>query len=162
MEKNQFVKDLPNKKITVTRFFNAAVEEVWRAWTESELLDQWWAPKPWKAETKRMDFREGGSWLYAMVGPNDERHWAKAEYKSITKNKAFEGADMFTDENGNRNPEMPGMYWKVQFIPEGSGTMVQVNISFETEEDMKKIIQMGFEEGLLSAMNNLDELLVSV
>ena len=54
------VKDLPNKKITVTRHFNAPLDQVWKAWTESELLDQWWAPKPFKAETKFMDFKVGG------------------------------------------------------------------------------------------------------
>ena len=32
-------KDLPNKKITVTREFDALPEQVWSAWTESELLD---------------------------------------------------------------------------------------------------------------------------
>lgn len=42
----EVVKDPAAKKITVTRRFKAPVAEVWRAWTESSLLDQWWAPKP--------------------------------------------------------------------------------------------------------------------
>ena len=58
-----YTKDVANNKMTVVRQFDAPVEQVWRAWTESELLDQWWAPLPWKAKTKKMDFREGGSWL---------------------------------------------------------------------------------------------------
>ena len=59
--KNQtkIAKDLPNKRITVTRNFEAPLEQVWKALTEKDLLDQWWAPKPWKAKTKSMDFREG-------------------------------------------------------------------------------------------------------
>ena len=77
--KMQIEKDLDNKKMTITRSFDAPVSDVWRAWTESELLDQWWAPKPWKAETKSMDFRVGGYWLYAMVGPDNTKHWAKAD-----------------------------------------------------------------------------------
>jgi uncharacterized protein YndB with AHSA1/START domain len=44
--KMQIDKDLDNKKMTITRGFNAPVADVWRAWTKSELLDQWWAPKP--------------------------------------------------------------------------------------------------------------------
>ncbi len=35
----------------ITREFSASQAEVWKAWTESHLLDQWWAPKPWKAVT---------------------------------------------------------------------------------------------------------------
>ena len=67
----EFIKDVTNKKVTVIRHFDAPVDHVWRAWTEVDLLDQWWAPKPWKAETKTMDFRSGGSWLYAMIGPEN-------------------------------------------------------------------------------------------
>ena len=52
----EIIKDLPNKKITITRNFDSQPEHVWRAWTESELLDQWWAPKPWRTETKTLDF----------------------------------------------------------------------------------------------------------
>ncbi|MDB5149731.1 MAG: hypothetical protein JWQ57_3751, partial [Mucilaginibacter sp.] len=55
-----FTKDLQNKKINVVRTFNAPLNLVWQAWTESDILDQWWAPKPYRAETKLMDFREGG------------------------------------------------------------------------------------------------------
>ena len=67
-------KDLANKKITVIREFDAPVEKVWKAWTQKELLDEWWAPKPWKTRTKTIDFREGGHWLYAMVGPTELNH----------------------------------------------------------------------------------------
>ncbi len=56
-------KDAANKKLIVVREFDAPLEEVWKAWTDSNILDKWWAPKPWKAKTKTMDFREGGLWL---------------------------------------------------------------------------------------------------
>lgn len=60
--KTEIVKDLANKSLVITRDFSAPVAKVWKAWTESKLLDQWWAPKPWKTETKSMDFRNGGYW----------------------------------------------------------------------------------------------------
>src|SRR5689334_10537533 len=72
-----------NKTIKVTREFAAELPVVWNAYTNSDSLDQWWAPKPWKAKTKSMDFREGGSWIYAMVGPEGEEHWALAKYTCI-------------------------------------------------------------------------------
>jgi uncharacterized protein YndB with AHSA1/START domain len=34
-----FTKDLANKQIFVVRTFEASLEQMWRAWTESELLD---------------------------------------------------------------------------------------------------------------------------
>ncbi|MFN5417545.1 MAG: SRPBCC domain-containing protein, partial [Flavobacteriia bacterium] len=53
-----------NNTVMVKREFAANLELVWEAWTNPEILDLWWAPKPYKTETKSMDFREGGRWLY--------------------------------------------------------------------------------------------------
>ena len=89
-----------NRKITITRNFDATPEQVWRAWTESELLDQWWAPKPWKANTKLMEFTEGGMWLYCMAGPNGEKHYSLVSYKTIDPEKAFTAKDNFCNEDG--------------------------------------------------------------
>jgi PhnB protein len=52
-----------NNTILVKREFAANLDLVWDAWTKPELLDRWWAPKPYKTETRSMDFREGGHWV---------------------------------------------------------------------------------------------------
>lgn len=155
----QIVKDLPNKKITVTRYFESQPELVWRAWTESELLDQWWAPQPWKAETKTLDFREGGFWLYAMVGPDNSKQWVRVDFHTIDSQKSFQATDSFCDENGITNADLPSMRWKNEFHDTEPGTTVIVEISFTTESDIEKIIEMGFEAGFTSALGNLDQYL---
>ena len=152
-------KDEVNKKIIVVREFDAPLEEVWKAWTDSKILDQWWAPKPWKAKTKSMDFREGGVWLYSMVGPDGTESYCRADFKKIVPNKSYIGDDAFCDENGNITHDIPGMRWKVDFSKADTGTKVEVEITFASEDDMKKIIEMGFEAGFTAAHGNLDELL---
>src|SRR5688572_274545 len=112
----QLTKDLPNKKITISRMFDASPDVVWLAWTESDLLEQWWAPQPWKAETKSHDFRIGGHWLYAMVGPNGEKHWARLDYTAINAPHNFDSKDSFCDENGILNIDLPQMQWKNEFL----------------------------------------------
>jgi uncharacterized protein YndB with AHSA1/START domain len=154
----EFIKDLPNKKIIVTRHFSAPVEDVWRAWTESELLDQWWAPKPWRAETKTMTFKVGGYWLYAMVGPDNEKNWCKVEYKAINKNKSFQYSDMFCDENGNKISDFPSMSWNNNFYATHTGSTVIIEITFATVAELEKVIEMGIEPGFTAALVNLDEL----
>src|SRR5579872_7452036 len=84
-----------NKTITVKREFAAKLDLVWAAWTTSELLDLWWAPKPYQTKTKSMDFRVGGFWLYSMVGPDNMPIWARADYKKINKLKSFSILDAF-------------------------------------------------------------------
>jgi len=161
MANNQTVltKDIAGKKLLVTREFNAPVEQVWKAWTESELLDQWWAPKPWKAETKTMDFRVGGHWLYCMVGPDGTKQWCRMDYKNINPQQNYSASDAFCDENGKATGEMPIMNWNNEFKTTATGTRVDVEISFDDEGDLHKILEMGFEQGFSMAHDNLDELL---
>jgi uncharacterized protein YndB with AHSA1/START domain len=151
--------DTANKKINVKREFDAPPEKVWKAWTEPALLEQWWAPRPWKAISKSMDFREGGRWFYYMEGPDGSRHYCLVNYKTIVPNKLFTGDDAFCDENGVLKTDFPNMHWKTQFNKSDDGTKVEVEISFASVADMEKIIEMGFKEGFAAAHNNLDELL---
>lgn len=159
MKETIYTPDTANKKMHVEREFAAPLEQVWKAWTESELLDQWWAPKPWKANTQSMDFREGGTWLYYMQGPNEERHYCRADYQEIVPNKFYTGLDAFCDEKGNINTEFPRMEWYVDFSKSGNGTKVVVTITFASEAAMNTIVEMGFKEGFRMAHENLDELL---
>ena len=148
-----------NKTINVKREFAAELPLVWNAYTQSDILDQWWAPEPWKARTKSMDFRDGGQWVYAMVGPNGEEHFALANYSNIQPQKKFTVKDAFSDAAGNINKELPQSQWDVTFTDKGPKTLVEIFISFEHLADLEKIVAMGFREGLLMAMENLDEML---
>jgi len=152
-------KDLTKKKINVVKEFNAPVEKVWKAWTESNLLDRWWAPKPWKAETKSLDFKEGGQWLYCMAGPDGTRAWCRVDFKSITLQQNFSTVSAFCDEQGKIDQGFPYMYWKVEFKATATGAKVEVELSFDKDTDLQKIVEMGFEGGFTMALGNLDELL---
>jgi len=154
-----FSVDKENKKVKVERGFAAPIDKVWAAWTQSEILDQWWAPKPWKAETKSMDFREGGRWLYAMVSPEGEKHWSFADYFSIDPQKSFSGNDGFCDEDGNVTDEFPGSTWHISFAGQENQTVVTVHISYASLDDLEKTLEMGFQEGFTMGLSNLEELL---
>ncbi|SIT83675.1 SRPBCC family protein [Pontibacter indicus] len=157
----EFSVNKENKTITVKREFAAELPLVWDAYTKSEILDQWWAPKPWKARTKTMDFREGGHWHYAMVGPEGEEHWALANYKTIDPKKRFTAFDGFADAEGVVNPDMPQSKWEVSFTPKDEVTLVENLITFDDLSQLETTIQMGFKEGLTMAMEGLDALLAA-
>jgi uncharacterized protein YndB with AHSA1/START domain len=157
-----FSVDKKNNTITIKREFAAELPLVWDAYTKPEILDQWWAPKPWKARTKTMDFREGGHWHYAMVGPEGEEHWAWAAYQRIQIQKSFTGLDAFADADGNINKEMPQSKWEVNFTDKDQVTLVEFQISFDDLAQLEATIQMGFKEGMTMAMEGLDEVLASL
>lgn len=156
---NDFKVDKENSTVNVTREFAANKDLVWRTWTEPELLDKWWAPKPWKSVTKSMEFEEGGRRLYAMVGPNGEEHWAFADYSSINPKDNFSYNDGFCDSEGNRTESLPDSSWTVSFSESNGATTVYVEIKHETLEDLEKIIEMGFKEGFTACLEQLTELL---
>jgi uncharacterized protein YndB with AHSA1/START domain len=148
-----------NKIITVKKEFAARTLLVWDAWTKPEILDQWWAPRPWKAKTKSMEFKEGGARLYAMLGPNGEEHWAIFNYHEIKKPEYFTGLDGFTDADGTLNTAMPSTHWKVSFVDKGETTLVEALLTFDSLEQLETLIKMGFREGFTMALEGLDELL---
>ncbi len=150
-----------NNTITVKREFAAQNTSVWAAWTESELLDKWWAPKPWKSKTKSMDFKAGGRRLYAMIGPNGEEHWGLADYKSITHQTNFKFLDGFCDSEGTINKNLPRSAWSIDFTESGASTIVDIEIKYEKLSDLETIIQMGFKEGFTIALQGLDEIFAS-
>ena len=154
-----FSVDKDNRAITVKREFAASLATVWAAFTTSELLDQWWAPRPWKARTKEMNFAEGGHWLYAMVGPAGEEHWALANYTAIEPQRSFTGLDAFADADGKVNEEMPKSKWNVSFSEANGVTLVTFQITYDDLAQLEATLQMGFKEGLTMAMEGLDEVL---
>ncbi len=152
-----FTADKVNNKIFVEREFAAPVDLVWDAWTKPEILDLWWAPRPWKTKTKSMNFVPGGTWLYSMVGPQGEEHFCRADYKKIDTHQGYTCLDAFCDPEGNITDAFPRTDWDVQFTSKEEQTMVHVTLSYARLEDLESIIQMGFKEGFLAAMENLDE-----
>jgi uncharacterized protein YndB with AHSA1/START domain len=156
----QVIKDLKEKSILVSREFNAPVELVWKAFTVSEILDQWWAPAPWRAETKFQDFSVGGYWLYAMVSPENEKHWGRMNYLSIEPHKNFHLEDVFCDEDGNPDLELPVSKGSNEFTVTDTGTLVEFKMSYATEEQLQKIIEMGFEQGITLCLEQLNQLLM--
>jgi uncharacterized protein YndB with AHSA1/START domain len=161
-----FVVDKENNTIVVNREFNANLELVWKAWTTAELLDQWWAPAPLRNQTKYMDFRVNGYWLYTMLDENGERVkfnneeiWSKHSYISITDKEYFTAKDGFCDENGTMNPAIAQNLWEAKFTESNDCTLVVITSTFDKLEDLEQTIEMGFKEGFTMGLNQLEELL---
>lgn len=152
-------KDLANKKIKVTRSFNAPVAKVWQAWTDPALLEKWWGPKPYTAVTKTMNFTNGGLWLYKMTGPDGEGMWCRVDIFTVDAPNSFTATATFCDEDGNKTGGHPDGHWNVQFIAEGQGTRVETTLTFDQLADLEQLVAMGFEGGYSMGLNQLEELL---
>ena len=155
-----FTVDKTTKTVFVNREFAADLSLVWDAFTKQEILDQWWAPKPWESKTKVMDFKVGGRRLYAMVSPEGQEHWSIQKYTSISPKTNFKYLNAFADKDGN--PDLPGSDWDLNFSEQEGITKVSITIYNESLERMEKLIEMGFQGGFTMTLNYLEDLLTTL
>ncbi len=157
-----FTVDRTNNTVFVNREFAAELPLVWDAFTKQEILDQWWAPKPWESRTKFMDFKEGGRRFYAMVSPEGQEHWSIQDFTSISPTTNFKYFDAFADKDENINNELPSADWDLNFSEHNGTTTVKITVKHKTLADLEKIIQMGFQEGFTMTLNDLENLLTTL
>lgn len=161
MNKTKFTKDETNATLTIERVFPAPRDSVWTAMTDPKILDQWWAPRPWKTATVSMDFRVGGYWFYSMNGPEGEQHFCRMDFVEIEPGQRCRSSDYFTDEDGKENESLPRQEFDMTFVEQGSETKVIVVVQYASLDDLNKIIEMGMQEGLSMAHDQLEALLRS-
>lgn len=156
----EFIVNKETKTVSITKEFDAVRDLVWDAYTKPELLDQWWAPRPFASRTKVMEFREGGRRFYAMVSPEGQERWAVQRYTSITPKTNFKFVNAFADEN--ENPELPGSDWDLNFSEQDGKTKVHISIYNDSLERLERMIEMGFKEGFTMTLGQLTELLAEM
>jgi len=157
-----FLVDRENNTLTIKREFAANRQRVWDCHTKSELLNQWFAPKPLTTKTKSMDFREGGHWHYAMIDPSGTEYWGYTEYLTIDPIDNYTTRDAFSDETGKINSDLPTANWNVTFTDKGGNSLVHTVVTYPSLDGLEKVIEMGMQEGMTSTLERLDELLITL
>lgn len=83
----------------------------------------------------------------------------RTDYQSILEQQYFSGADSFCDETGTVNPDLPVAKFRNQFVESNGKTLVTVVTEYASEVQLRQVIQMGMQEGLTIAYENLDNTL---
>ncbi|MGH2720811.1 MAG: SRPBCC family protein [Actinomycetota bacterium] len=141
-----------DREIRVERIFNAPRERVWRAYTDPELVAQWWG-RGNKLVIERMEVERGGRWRYVEHGP-DGVHGFEGRYREVSPPERI--VQTFEWDG------MPG-YVAVDtatFEDLGDGRTRVVSTSlFHTTEERDGMLSSGMEQGLNESYAALDELL---
>lgn len=154
-----FTVDRTTNSVFVNRQFGAQLSLVWSAFTKKEILDQWWAPKPWVSKTRVMDFQVGGQRFYAMIGPEGQEHWSIEKYIFIEPKVSYKWISSFADKDERINEELASSEWQLKFDEQDGTTKVTVVIRHKTLTDLEMQLQMGFKEGFTMTLNELETLL---
>ncbi len=156
----EFTADKATSTIYITREFEADLDLVWQAFTDAEILDQWFGPKPWRVQTKEMDFREGGRWIYSMVSPEKVAGYSLVEFVEIKPKTSFITRNSFCDEHGNPvNIGMTSSLTTNAFEAGAEKTTVRIIKQMASLAELEQFIAMGFKEGMAAVLGNLDALL---
>ncbi|MFZ5669674.1 MAG: SRPBCC family protein [Pseudomonadota bacterium] len=144
-------------ELTLEREFDAPPEKVWRAWTEPDLLRQWFVPKPWTLAGIDADVRPGGSSSMTMRDPEGNEFPNPGVYLEVAPNRRLVFTDAFV---GDWVPNGPFMVAIVEFAPlPGGRTKYTARARHWTAEAKARHEQMGFHEGWGQCADQLAELL---
>ena len=148
--------------IEISRTFAAPLARVWQAFTDPELLAQWWGPAGFSTRVEALDLNEGGRWRYVMIAPDGSEFPAEGTFLEIVTQQKI----VTTDELAADHPPLPGVdlpqgiITTMLFAQQGSGTRLTVQMLHPTATERQKHEQMGVVAGYNSGLDCLEELLV--
>lgn len=147
--------DASARTITLQRTFNAPIELVWEAWTESQHIAHWWSPKGITTKVIEHDFRVGGKWKYSMPMPNGKEFIAEGVYTDIVKfKKIISKADF--------KPMTEGVEIQAFFEKDRDQTRFTFNVVHPNEAYRIQQEKMGIMNGWGSVFERLNTFLTNL
>lgn len=155
-------KDLDALTMTVIADFTASRQRLWEAYADPRQIEKFWGPVEWPATFTRHDVYPGGRSHYVMTGPDGETSAGFWEFLAVDPGHSFEVRDGFADSDGNENAEMPSMRMTFQFEDTEAGSRLVTTTHFGSLDQLEQLIGMGMEEGMTSAMSQIDQVLADL
>ena len=138
-------KDLDALTMTVVATLDADVARVWQIWEDPRQLERWWGPPEWPATFVTHSLEPGASTHYYMTGPDGSRARGWWRFTAIGAPGRLELDDGFADDNGNPVEDMGTARMAATLEDLGGRTRMTIASTFESEEHMQKMLDMGME-----------------
>lgn len=162
---NEMKSYVENERVLVLeRVFDAPRERVFKMFKDADQLKNWWGPRGWECPVCKVDFREGGEWIYCMkcVDKNQGdfygmEAWGKGVYSKISEPERLDYTDYFADAEGKVNPELPATLVKMEFVEMDGKTKIISKSEYQTPEGLKTVMDMGVLQGITETWDRLAE-----
>jgi uncharacterized protein YndB with AHSA1/START domain len=151
--------DYDNLRITLVADFDAPVDEVWELWSDPRKLERWWGPPGYPATFEKHALEPGGEAAYSMTGPEGDTHWGLWRVESVDPPTSLEFTDAFADSDGKLVGSQPLTAVTVRLTERDGGTRMEIRQSFESREEMERMVEMGTLEGLRESVGQMDAVL---
>ena len=143
-------KSTTDREITISRVLNAPIELVWKVWTKSEHIKNWWGPNGFTNTITKMEVKPGGEWDLVMHGPDGTNYKNKSVFKEIIRHKKIVYEHISS----------PKFIATIEFESNGNTTFINWHMLFETKEQFMRVIKtFKADEGLQQNVEKLNEYL---
>jgi uncharacterized protein YndB with AHSA1/START domain len=147
--------------LVISRLVRAPRAAVWRAWTEPELLKQWWCPRPWTTEVRAFELRPGGAFHTFMRGPDGGTSDNPGSFLDVVAMQRIVFTSLL---GGGWRPLKPWMPFTaiITLADEGAGTRYIATVMHPDEASRAEHVKLGFHEGWGSCIDQLEALAQSL
>lgn len=134
-----------DRELVLTRLIDVPREKLFKAWTDPELLKQWFSPRPWTTPVIEVDVRAGGANLIVMHGPDGTEFPNRGVYLEVVENERLVFTDAYT--KAWEPSEKPFMTAIITFEDEAGQTRYTARVLHWTVADREAHEKMGFHQG---------------
>ncbi len=121
--------DTSDRTLVISRIIKAPVSLVWGAWMNPETLSKWWGPDGFSCKTKRIDLREGGEWVFDMIGPDGTVYPNHHRYVRVVAQSRIDYL-LLWGEDGPKHADA-----SATFEPVDGGTRLTLNMVMNTVKE---------------------------
>ena len=150
-----------NLDLVLERELDITPEQVFKGYTNPELLRQWFCPKPWSVAEAKIDLKPGGQFLTIMQSPEGDKFPNEGCFLEIIPNKKLVWTNLLLSEF-RPAPAIDLMVTCTILLEACNGkTFYKAIASHRNEEERKKHEAMGFQQGWGMAADQLVQLMKS-
>lgn len=146
----------PNDLI-ITRTLRAPRTLLWRAWSDPQLLKEWWCPRPWTTEVRAFDLRPGGAFHTFMRGPDGGTSDNPGCFLEVVPQSRVVFTSMLT---GGWRPHTPwlGFTAIITMTDDNAGSRYEARVMHPDPATCERHEELGFYDGWNTCITQLEEL----
>ncbi|MBV9921458.1 MAG: SRPBCC domain-containing protein [Pseudonocardia sp.] len=147
--------------VTLIAEFDNPIDQVWELWSDPRKLERWWGPPGYPATVEQHALSPGGEVTYYMTDPDGDQHWGRWRITIVDPPRSLQFTDACADPDGTPLEDSPLSQISIRLLEDERGTRMEMRVTYETREGMRRIVDRGTVEGWKQALGQTDRLLIS-
>lgn len=147
----------PTLDLVLERTVDVDPAFVWAAWTQPELIKQWFTPAPWSTVDAEVDLRPGGMFRTVMRSPEGEEFPNAGCFLEIVPNEKLVWTSALGPDYRPQPLDPEGWLFTAMILlePSGTGTKYTAIAIHPDDATARKHEKIGFHQGWGAALDQL-------